>query len=95
MVDRLAARLAERVLSTGQVDGGPLAPAVTQALKQDGDRWGRWSLQLFIVALPLEEAVDSEAVVDPRMTHVGVGLAQSPTVEEVRTAVVQLVASER
>lgn len=98
-LDLLAAKLAGQVLRTHNDDPARLAPKVRQAISLSGDRWsGAWSMQVYRVALPLDEATDADAALRPDYTHVGVGLAQ-PTLrlqpDDVRTAVVLLFASWR
>jgi len=95
-LDELAQAAAQRVLADDSVRSRSGGELIDAALRGRGDRWSRWAMQSFLVALPLEEAVDSDLVRDGRATHLGIGLAQGELRRgEVRTAVVQLTARAR
>ena len=94
LLDALAQAAAERVLAARSVAAQGVAAGVEEALAGQARRWSGWSLQSFLVALPLEETLDSGLARDARATHLGVGLAQG-SLEDVRTAVVQLAAVAR
>ena len=95
-LDMLANKLAGTVLRTRNVEPPGLAPMLDQALSMSGDRWKAWALQVYRVALPLDEATDASGALDARYTHVGIGLAQ-PSLrlapDDVRTAVVFVLAA--
>jgi len=97
-LDRLASRLALRVLRTRSVDLDGLSPMADQALRLSPLRWALWGLQVYRSALPLDDTADAAGILDPRFTHVGIGLAQPDlggVPDDVRSGVVFVFAAQR
>ncbi len=97
-LDMLAGRLALRVLRTRSVNLDDLSPMADQALCLSPLRWALWGLQVYRSALPLDDTADAPGILDPRFTHVGIGLAQpnlGEVPDDVRTGVVFVFAARR
>jgi uncharacterized protein YkwD len=97
-LDMLAAKLASRVLRSRTVEPEGMEPMVRKAMELSASRWSTWALQVYRVALPLDEATDATGALKESYTHVGIGLAQpslDTATDDPRTAVVFVFAEER
>ena len=85
-------------MQSRNVEPPGLGAMLDEAMSQAAERWKAWALQVYRVALPLDEATDPAGALQARYTHVGIGLAQPSfrlAPDDVRTSVVFILAARR